>query len=44
MWYIMIYMKWGVSIAFHGSCRASGYFLGKSELMEPIEEMTEAAS
>lgn len=44
MCYIMIYMKWGVRVAFHGSCRASDYFLGKSELMEPIEEMTEAAS
>lgn len=44
MWYIVIYTKWGVKVAFHGSCRASDYFLGKSELMEPIEEMTEAAS
>ena len=34
----------GVKVAFHGSCRASDYFLGKSELMEPMEEMTEAAS
>lgn len=45
MWYIVVYTKWGgVKVAFHGSWRASDYFWGKSELMEPIEEMTEAAS
>lgn len=39
-----LYKMGGGESCFSWSCRASDYFLGKSELMEPMEEMTEAAS